>query len=137
MPVLVDTSGILAIADAASNVHHAVIDYLAATREAFLLPVTVLPEADYLIASRLGVRVELAMRRSLAAGQFELENFSRADLPRCLELVAQYADSTIGLVDASIVAIAERLEITRILTLDYRHFRMFRPKHCGAFELVP
>jgi predicted nucleic acid-binding protein len=40
-------------------------------------------------------------------------------------------------VDAIIVAIAERLNITRVLTLDVRDFRMFSPRHCAAFELLP
>lgn len=34
-------------------------------------------------------------------------------------------------------AIAERLNITRILTLDRRDFQMIRPKHCVSFELFP
>jgi uncharacterized protein len=49
----------------------------------------------------------------------------------------QYADSALGLVDASIIALAERPRITRVLTLDRRHFRFVRPRHCTAFEIVP
>jgi predicted nucleic acid-binding protein len=36
-----------------------------------------------------------------------------------------------------IVAIAERLNITRVLTLDRRDFQLIRPKHCSAFEILP
>src|SRR5438477_532166 len=43
----------------------------------------------------------------------------------------------IRLVDASIVAIAERLRVTRLLTADRRHFSLIRPRHCPALELVP
>jgi len=50
--------------------------------------------------------------------------------------VDQYTDSVLGLVDASIIALAERLRITRVLTLDQRHFRFVRPRHCAAFEVV-
>ena len=60
-----------------------------------------------------------------------------ADVARCAELIDQYADSDIGFVDASIVAVAERLAITHILTLDRRHFGMLRPRHCSYFTLVP
>ena len=42
-----------------------------------------------------------------------------------------------GYVDASIVAIAERLNVTRIATLDQRHFRMMRPRHVDALTLPP
>jgi predicted nucleic acid-binding protein len=40
-------------------------------------------------------------------------------------------------VDALIVAMAERLNIIRLLTLDRRDFQIIRPKHCGSFELLP
>jgi predicted nucleic acid-binding protein len=63
--------------------------------------------------------------------------FACADLRRSLDLLTEYADNAIGLVDASIVAVAERLGITRILTLDRRHFQSIRPRHCSTFEIIP
>jgi predicted nucleic acid-binding protein len=51
-------------------------------------------------------------------GELRVEHLARADLERCWELMDQYADSALGLVDASIIALAERLRITRVLTLD-------------------
>jgi predicted nucleic acid-binding protein len=49
----------------------------------------------------------------------------------------QYADSDIGFVDASIVAVAERLNVRKIVTLDRRHFGLIRPRHCEAFAILP
>jgi predicted nucleic acid-binding protein len=40
-------------------------------------------------------------------------------------------------VDATVVAIAERLKIQRILTTDCRDFSLVRPRHCKEFELLP
>lgn len=54
------------------------------------------------------------------------------DLARTGELLKQYADSRLGFVDASIVAIAERLQTSPILTLDYRDFSIVRPRHCDT-----
>jgi uncharacterized protein len=51
--------------------------------------------------------------------------------------LAKYADSRIDFVDASVMAVAERYGITKILTLDRRDFRLLRPQHCQAFELLP
>lgn len=137
MAVLVDTSGLYAMVYDREPHHPAVREFVAATDEALLIPVTVLPEADYLIAKRHGTRVELMMLRSIARRELAVEGLTPADLERSMELIERYADSDIGLVDASLVAIAERLRISRILTLDHRHFGLFRPKHCAAFELVP
>ena len=137
MAVLVDTSGLYALVDASEREHRLVSSFVRASTEPLMVPVTVLPEIDYLCARRLGVAVEVAVLGAIARGEFALEPFSEADLERSLELVERYADSDIGLVDASIVATAERLRISRILTFDHRHFSVFHPRHCDAFELVP
>ena len=53
------------------------------------------------------------------------------------ELVWQYRDLPLGAADASIVALAERLAVTAIATVDRRDFRVVRPRHVDEFELVP
>jgi predicted nucleic acid-binding protein len=52
-------------------------------------------------------------------------------------ILEQYADSQLDFADAAIVAIAERLNITRVYTLDRRDFSIIRPSHCDYFELLP
>jgi uncharacterized protein len=53
------------------------------------------------------------------------------------DLVVQYGKFPLGAADASVIAVAERLEVTRVATLDHRHFRQVAPTHCVALELVP
>lgn len=137
MPVLVDTSALYALADADTAAHSRVRSYVRSSTDLLVLPVTVLPEADYLIATRLGPHVAAAFLRTVISGAFVVEALERADLARCLELMEAYADTPIGLVNASIVAIAERLRISHVLTLDRRHFHMLRPRHVPAFTLLP
>ena len=43
----------------------------------------------------------------------------------------------LGTVDASVIALAERLKVSQIATLDHRHFSVVRPAHVEAFELLP
>jgi len=59
------------------------------------------------------------------------------DFRRSFQLLETYSDVNIGFVDASLVAIAERLKISRILTTDRKHFSIIRPRHCHTFELLP
>lgn len=59
------------------------------------------------------------------------------DWLRMAELVAQYRDLPLGTVDASVVALAERLRVTEIATLDRRHFAVVQPSHAPSFEIVP
>lgn len=59
------------------------------------------------------------------------------DWARAVELIDTYADLGLGVVDASLIAVAERLGITTVASLDRRHFSVVRPDHCAAFELIP
>lgn len=59
------------------------------------------------------------------------------DYKRAAEIIRKYDDANIDFVDAIIVAIAERLNVTKILTVDCRHFDAFRPRHTAAFEILP
>lgn len=135
MPLLVDTGILYALADADDDWHVRARDYLARTRELLLTPATVLPEVCYLLRERLGPGAELAFVRSLAAGELPVEDLTARDLGRCGELMERYPQ--IGFVDASVVAVAERLRIRMLATTDRRHFGTVRPRHATAFQLVP
>ena len=137
MTALVDTSALLATADRRDAAHARVTRLLVDIPDELLVPVTVLPEADYLITERAGARVAIGVLEGIARRDMKLESVTNADLIRSLELMRQYADSNIGFVDASIVAVAERLGVRRILTLDRRHFGPIRPRHCASFEILP
>ena len=53
------------------------------------------------------------------------------------ELVVRYGDLPLGTTDASVVALAERLKIDEVATLDRRHFAVVRPSHTSALKLLP
>lgn len=73
----------------------------------------------------------------VASGELLAEHPSQADWMRMIELVWTYRDWPLGSVDASVIALAERLGINAIATLDHRHFGPVRPAHVEAFELLP
>ena len=77
------------------------------------------------------------MLQSIVNGEMSVEELTIQDLRRTLELLRRYEDAEIGFVDATVVAIAERLKIRRILTTDRRDFSFIRPRHCKEFELLP
>lgn len=137
MPILVDTGPLVAYSISNDNDHERVRAVLEEASDQFLVPITVLPEVCYLIERQLGARAEAQFLTSMARGELLVEPLTSSDLLRCAELVRHYADNPIGFVDASIVAIAERLNVTRILTLDRRHFGAIRPRHTAAFALLP
>ena len=74
---------------------------------------------------------------SVGAGDFSLVELTATDWARCAVLIGRYADLDLGLVDASVVAVAERLGITTLASIDRRDLLVVRPAHCDAFELIP
>ena len=135
MAILVDTGILYALADADDRWHQAANAWLEDVSELLIVSVTALPEVAYLLHTRLGAAAELAFVQSLAGGELDVEDLRRADLVRSAEVMRRYPE--IGLVDASIVAMAEHLKIETIATTDRRHFESIRPKHTKAFTLVP
>lgn len=135
--VIVDTGILYAMADLDDAWHERVKAYLQTQTDTLIVPVTVLPEACYLLNKYIGQDAERQLISSLLRGEMQVENLTDNDLRRTLNLLEQYADANIGLVDATVVAIAERRKIRRILTTDRRHFSLIRPRHCPHFELLP
>ena len=80
---------------------------------------------------------EARFLESLIAGELTRVDLTDVDWRRAVDLVRQYSDLGLGLVDSSLVAVAERLNIETIATLNRRDFAVVRPAHCDAFELVP
>lgn len=134
---LVDTGILYALADRNDSWHKRARESLTGYRGRLIVPAPVLPEACYLINRYLGAGAERALIASLLARELIVEHPETADLVRVVELLDTYRDANIGFVDASCVAIAERLRIREVLTTDRRHFSLIRPKHCEVFSLLP
>jgi predicted nucleic acid-binding protein len=75
--------------------------------------------------------------RSIATSELVLAQSTPQDLSLAAELLEKYADNKVDFVDCAIVAMAERLNVTKVLTVDRLHFTIFRPKHCDYFEIAP
>lgn len=102
-----------------------------------LVPLSVVTEVCYLLASRIGTAAEVRFLESIRDGELEIVDVTSSDLTRAVELIEQYSDLPLGFTDATVLAIAERLRIARIATIDRRHFTVLRPSHVDALELVP
>jgi uncharacterized protein len=101
------------------------------------VPTLCLAEAAHFVGTRVGWRAEIGLLAAVESAELTLAPVEPSDLARVAELVHAYRDLPLGTTDASIVAAAERLDVTTIATLDRRHFQVVRPAHVDAFELVP
>jgi hypothetical protein len=98
------------------------------------IPGLVLAEVDYFLRSeRKAMRALIA---DLTSGAFTYAAPTADQLSRAMDVDAQFSDLGLGLVDASIVVLAEDLGLRRIATRDVRHFSAVRLRDGSAFELV-
>ena len=135
--IVTDSGPLFAASDVRDTDHRRSAAALSALRDPVVVPVTVLTEVCRLLRQRLSATHELQFLRSCAAGELQIEQLDDGDILRAAELIERYADANIGFTDASVVAVAERLNVTRLLTLDCRAFGLVRPRHCEAFDLLP
>lgn len=132
--IVADTGAIVALLDKDDAHHDEVRELYAADPDGWLLPWAILPEVDYLVARALGSPAQRAWFDDLASGAFEIEWGSAADVLAAGAIAARYTALSLGLVDAVVMATAERLRAD-IATFDLRHFGAVRLAH--APQLLP
>jgi predicted nucleic acid-binding protein len=132
---IVDAGPLYAVVDADDVDHASSLAVLQRTDLRLVIPTLVVAEVTYLIGRRLGAAIESEFLRGLA--DFDIEGPTPGDWHRMADLVDLYGEFPLGGTDASVVALAERLDTDLVVTLDHRHFRAVRPRHCPAFRLLP
>ena len=134
---LLDSSFLFALINQKDANHAACVEVAQNTTLHKTILVTVVPETCYLLHRWLGHAVMRAFIQNLQDPIWQIEPVQPQDWTRVNELLNQYADARLDLVDATLVAAAERLNIDTILTLDQRDFRLIRPKHVDYFSILP
>ena len=137
MALILDTGPLLAALDANDQDHPRCASLVIEATEDLVVPGLVLAELDYWCHERLSVEVWLTFLEDLLDGAYRAEHPTADDLARCAALQRQYADLGLGVVDASVVALAERLQEPKLATLDHRHFDVVHPAHVAALQLLP
>lgn len=121
--IVVDTGVLLGAADADDQDYQRCSALLRARRGELNVPAPVIVETAWQIERNLGPTAEARFLGLITAGQLEVVDLAVADYTRCAELIGSYADLGLGLVDASVVAVAENLSIATVATLNHRDFR--------------
>ena len=132
---IVDASPLYGALDPA-DVHHARSrEVLERPDLQLVIPALVVAEASYLAQRRLGPHAEHLLFAGLAA--MDVVGPTPEDFLRMADLVERYADWPLGGCDASILALAERLGTTTIITFDHRHFGALRTATGEPLTLLP
>lgn len=137
MALVLDTGPIYSSIDRSDPDHDAVARVLREAPRPHIVIEPVLMEVDYWLRKYLDVTAFEAFIGDIEAGRYTLASLEAADLTRAAELERLYCDSSLGFVDAAVIAVCERLQVGSVLTFDRRHFGMVRPAHRAYLELLP
>jgi hypothetical protein len=135
--IVIDTSVVYALLDAADERHGPAAAWYATVDEDLATTPLVIAEADHLAMTRGGPAAVQAFHADVRAGVYAIDWWPEA-AASAVDVAARYADLGIGLADGSLVALAARLDTNLLATFDERHFRAIRPLRGGpAFRLLP
>jgi len=135
--VVLDTGGIYALLDRKDPDHGRCVAAISSAAD-LIVPPLVLVEVDYWCRKGTGGPAAFsAFMGDVMAGAYRLERLDDDDIVRATKLETEYAGLDLGLVDASVIALCERLGEQAVLTLDRRDFSVVRPRHCAALHLLP
>jgi predicted nucleic acid-binding protein len=133
--IVVDTGAMIALIDRDDKHHETIKAIYEADPDAWLLPWAILPEVDYLLGTHVSRKAEEAFLKDLADGGYRVEWGEDADVEAAQRIAHQHRALALGLVDASVIAITERLRAKAIVTVDVRHFGAVRI--AGNPKLLP
>jgi predicted nucleic acid-binding protein len=134
-----DAGYVVALVNRADPDHARVAEVARSLRVAPWLPTPTVTEICYVLGREMGAGSVATFLRYLAepsAGLSLLEP-TPDDLRRAAEVLERYGATGLDFGDALLVAVAERLEATTLLTLDRRHLAAVRPRHRAHFDLLP
>lgn len=131
--LLCDTGALLDYLVASAPDHRAFRAAIDQARTRYV-PALVLAEVDYFL--RRERKAMAALMADVSRGAFTYAAPTQGILQRAMEVDRQYHEFGLGLVDASIVALAEELGVRRLATRDVRHFAVVRLRSGKPFELV-
>jgi uncharacterized protein len=136
LALVLDTGPIVAALDVGDQDHEACAQLFRA-RERRVVAAPVLVEVDHLLTREVGSHAFPALLGAVQRGELDVIELVESDYVRVRELMETYADLRVGFVDASVLAVVERLREPKLATLDHRHFSVMRPRHLKALQLLP
>ena len=134
MKVVADTGPLVAATNARDRAYALAASLVSELGRDLVIPDPVLVEVDQLLRARVGKTAALAFLAAISAREHEVAFLSQGLLGRAVEIDSLFSDLDLGLVDASVMAYAERHELP-ILTFDFEDFRA-APPASGYWQLV-
>src|SRR5262249_1662193 len=113
--IVVDAGPLIALFDRDDRHHTRAVDFIAACRSPLVSNMPVLTEATYLLRFSIAAQCDLL---SWAHQCLEIDQATTSDLPRIITLLGKYHDLPADFADASLIALAERLNLSQVASVD-------------------
>lgn len=136
--IVLDTSFLFALLESAETHHLDARRWYEEEAHTFTTTPLILAELDYLLGARSTPVAVEAFHAEIRRGSLGVEWWPGLDATAA-EVAQRYTGIGLSLADASLVALAARLETNRIATFDERHFRAVKPLagEARSFVVVP
>jgi len=134
--VVLDTSIIVALVVADEDEHDLVREWIFSQDDDLVTTPLALAEIDHVVTARASRLITQRVWMDFDNDAYQVRWWADA-LAETLKILRVESKLDIGIVDASLVALAERLNTTRIATLDHRHFRQITVDGGKHFTIFP
>ena len=132
---LVDAGPLFAVICRDDPLHERCAHELARLVPPLYTTLPVLTEAMYLLG-RWTLHGQMGLWTMLLRGDLNIADLTRPDLHRMSELMAKYGELPMDFADASLVAVAERLGVDRVFTVDRADFSVYRLHGTKPFTIL-
>ncbi|MDA8172061.1 MAG: PIN domain-containing protein [Nitrospiraceae bacterium] len=133
--VLLDTGVLVALLDKSERNHESCVVFFKDFRGNILTTEPVLTEALYLLSH--STKAQRVCIEFILKGGTSLIPQSAESLARAAALMGKYKDIPMDFADATLVALAEEMNVPDILTLDKRGFNAYRIRGKTPFIILP
>jgi len=133
--ILLDTGPVVAFFDKDDQYHTLCLETLRRVKEPLLTTWPVITECFYLLDFSPKVQEDLWL--FIERGGLEIFPLEKEHYPLCRDLMRRYKSLPMDLADATLVALAEALGVSRVFTLDHKDFSIYRIKQTRRFTLIP
>jgi predicted nucleic acid-binding protein len=130
--IVVDAGPLIALFDRDDRHHRRAVEFVKSCRLRLITNLPVLTEATFVLRFSVESQKDL-LRWSVQA--LEIDRETAGDMPRIIALLEKYRDLPADFADVSIVALAERLNVSSVASID-SDFLIYRRLDKRRFENV-
>jgi predicted nucleic acid-binding protein len=134
MTLVLDTSFVVGYYEAGTEQQRAAERWYLGADDDFVTTPLAVAEMDYLVSRRGGAAARQALWGDFRSRAWQVRWWADA-MDETLQIAGLRPE--LGLVDASLVALAHRLRTDRIATFDHRHFRTLETRSGKPFTILP